>query len=116
MKIKSMIIMGLLVLTLLSVSTIYADTVNIGDSTFSMPEGYTLVEKDNQLVMYNDTVAMTIYEGPILDPSEAKQKRVNMGYELIGERNYTYANADINQQNYYLEGVYSCVYTLEKKQ
>ena len=114
MKIKSIFMIGVLVLTLVTASAIYADTVVVGNSSFSIPDGYTVVENGTQTILYNDDVAITMYQGPIIDPSEAKQKRISSGYTFIEDADYEYAGATINQQNYKSDGVYTCVYTLEK--
>ena len=114
MKFKSLFIMGLILISLCSISAIYADTYVIGNSTFSLPDGYGLQEQGNQAILYNDEYVMTMYEGPVIDTAEAKEKRIEKGYEFIGERDYEFDGAQINQQNYYKDGVNSCVYTFEK--
>lgn len=114
MKLKSVVIIGLLLLTLCSISAIYADTYVVGNSTFSLPDGYALSEKGNQAVLYNDEYVLTMYEGPVLSTEQAKIKRIEKGYTLIGERNYDFKGVEINQQNYNCEGVNTCVYTFEK--
>lgn len=114
MKIKAVFILGLILLTLCSISAIYADTFVIGNSTFELPDGYALSEKGNQAVIYNDEYVLTMYEGPILNTEQAKNYRINKGYTLLGERNYEFNGVKINQQNYYKEAVNSCVYTFEK--
>lgn len=113
-KIKAVFILGLILLTLCSISAIYADTFVIGNSTFELPDGYALSEKGNQAVIYNDEYVLTMYEGPILNTEQAKNNRINKGYTLLGERNYEFNGVKINQQNYYKEAVNSCVYTFEK--
>lgn len=114
MKIKAVFILGLILLTLCSISAIYADTFVIGNSTFELPDGYALSEKGNQAVIYNDEYVLTMYEGPILNTEQAKNNRINKGYTLLGESNYEFNGVKINQQNYYKEAVNSCVYTFEK--
>lgn len=79
-----------------------------------MPDGYGLQEQGNQAILYNDEYVMTMYEGPVIDNEEAMQKRIEKGYAFIGERDYEFDGAQINQQNYYNDGVNSCVYTFEK--
>ncbi len=114
MKYKSFFILLLLLVTLCSISAIYADTYVIGNSSFSLPDGYTLSEKDNQTVLYNDEYVLTMYEGPILSTQEAKNNRINLGYKFIGERDYEFDGVEINQQNYNYNGINTCVYTFEK--
>lgn len=114
MRIKSVFIIGLFLLTLCSVSAIYADTFVIGNSSFSLPDGYALSEKGNQAVIYNDEYVMTMYEGPVLSTEEAKNNRIDRGYTFLGENNYDFDGVEINQQNYNCEGVNTCVYTFEK--
>ena len=114
MKIKSLIITVLVLLTLCSISAIHADTFVIGNSSFSLPEGYALTEKGNQAIIYNDEYVLTMYEGPVISTDEAKYYRINKGYTFIGERNYEFDGVQINQQNYKDDGVNSCVYTFEK--
>jgi len=55
-----------------------------------------------------------MYEGPILNPEQAKYNRIEMGYNLTGERNYSFNKVEINQQNYNNDGINTCVYTFEK--
>ena len=114
MNYKSFFILGLLLVTLCSISAIYADTYVVGNSSFSLPDGYTLSEKDNQVVLYNDEYLLTLYEGPVLSTEEAKNNRIDMGYTLIGERDYDFDGVSINQQNYNNNGINTCVYTFEK--
>lgn len=114
MKFKSLFIVLLILLTLCSISAIYADTYYVGNSSFSLPDGYALSEKGNQYLIYNDEYVLTMYEGPILSTEEAKNNRIERGYEFLGERDYEFDGAEINQQNYYMDGVNTCVYTFEK--
>jgi hypothetical protein len=114
MKIKTILFALLMLLTLCSASALYADTYVVGNSTFSLPDGYTIVEQANQVAIYNDDYVMTMYEGPILNPEQAKYKRMELGYDLIGERNYSFNKIKINQQNYNKNGITTCVYTFGK--
>ncbi|MBE6486308.1 MAG: hypothetical protein E7Z85_05660 [Methanosphaera stadtmanae] len=114
MKFKSLFMLGLLLLTLYSISAIYADTYVVGNSSFSLPDGYALSEKGNQTVIFNDEYVLTMYEGPILTPDVAKNNRIKKGYRFLGERDYEFDGAEINQQNYNKDGVNSCVYTFKK--
>ncbi len=102
-------------LTLVSISSVSADTIYFGNSTFNVPDGYTLIDNDtSEIILYNDTTAITMYEGPIIDPEDAKENRIAMGYTLIGEADYYAGNVKINQQNYQDNGIISCVYTFNK--
>ena len=114
MKFKSLFIILLILLTLCSISAIYADTYYVGNSSFSLPDGYALSERGNQYLIYNDEYVLTMYEGPILSTEEAKNNRIEKGYEFLGERDYEFDGAEINQQNYYMDGINTCVYTFEK--
>lgn len=114
MKTKVLLIMGMLLFTLCSISAIYADTYVIGNSTFSLDDEYTLTQQGNQVVLYNDEYVITLYEGPIISPRKARENRINMGYTLIGERTYDFDGVTINQQNYNNSGIYSLVYTFKK--
>ena len=114
MNFKSVFILGLVLLTLCSISAIYADTYVVGNSSFSLPDGYALSERGNQTVIYNDEYVLTMYEGPILSTDVAKNNRIEKGYTFLGERDYEFDGAQINQQNYNKEGVNTCVYTFEK--
>ncbi len=107
--------LGLILLTLCSISAIYADdTYVIGNSSFSLPDGYALSEQGNQCVIYNDEYVLTMYEGPVLSTEQAKNNRIEKGYKLLGEKDYEFDGAEINQQNYNKEGVNTCVYTFKK--
>ncbi|MDO5825153.1 MAG: hypothetical protein Q4Q22_02125 [Methanosphaera sp.] len=115
MKFKSVFLVGVLLLAFLSVSAIYADdTVVYGKSSFSIPDGYTLMEQDNQMVMYNDDYVMSIYEGSIIDTSKARDNRIKKGYNLVEEKNYTLDGIKINQQSYNSKG-YNCLFYTFKK-
>lgn len=115
MKFKSIFLVGVLLLAIFNVSAIYAeDTVVFGKSSFSIPDGYTIMEKENQMVMYNDDYVMSIYEGSIKDPANAKDARINSGYNFVDEKNYTLEDIQINQQNYNSVG-YNCLFYTFKK-
>ena len=114
MKLKTLVILGLFLFALCSFSAVYADTFVVGNSSFSLPDGYMLQESGNQVILSNDEYVMTMYEGPILDTNKARTNRINNGYELIEELNYTFDKAKINQQNYKKDGIISCVYTVKK--
>ncbi|RAP54732.1 MAG: hypothetical protein BZ137_00630 [Methanosphaera sp. rholeuAM130] len=115
MKFKSVFLVGVLLLAFLSVSAIYADdTVVYGKSSFSIPDGYTLMEQDNQMVMYNDDYVMSIYEGSIIDTSKARDNRIKKGYNLVEEKNYTLDGIKINQQSFNSKG-YNCLFYTFKK-
>lgn len=115
MKYKSIFFVGIILLAFLSVSAIYADdTVVYGKSSFNIPDGYTITEKDNQMVMYNDDNVISIYEGSIIDPAKAKEKRMKNGYNFVDEKNFTIDNIQVNQQNYKSTG-YNCLFYTFKK-
>ncbi len=105
---------GVLLLTLLSVSAISADTIVMDNYTFEMPDGYVLIENDTQLVMYNDQYIINLYQGPIINTTIAKQKRINNGFTFLGEENYDFDGIKINQQNYNIDGYNDCIYTFKK--
>lgn len=99
----------------LSISTLYAeDTVVYGKSSFTIPNEYTLMEQDNQMVMYNDDYVISIYEGSIINPSKARDERIKHGYNFIDEENYTIEGVRVNQQNFYSTG-YNCLFYTFKK-
>lgn len=112
---KRLVLVFIILLASLSVSVIYAeDTVSFGKSSFNIPEGYTLMENDNQLVMYNDDYVISFYEGSIIDSAKAKDERIKKGYNFVDEKNYTVDNVKINQQNFVKSG-YNCLfYTFNK--
>lgn len=115
MKIKSIVLVLVMFLTLVGISCVCADTVHFVNSSFEIPDGYTIIDNDtSQLIIYNDTTVLTMYEGPIVDPVEAKENRVAMGYTLIGEADYYAGKVKINQQNYQDDGIITCVYTFTK--
>ena len=115
MKFKSILLVGIILLALLSVSAIYADdTIVYGKSSFSIPEGYTLMEKDNQMVMYNEANVISIFEGSIKNPAKAKENRIKNGYNFVDEKNITVDNIKVNQQNYKSSG-YNCMFYTFKK-
>ena len=114
MKFKSIIIIGLLFLSLLCVTTVYADTVEYDNSTFTIPEGYTIVERDNQLVMYDNDSVITLYSGEIISIEDARRNRINSGLTLLDESTYNLNDVRINQQNYSKDGMICCTYTFRK--
>ncbi len=115
MKFKSIFLVSIIFLAFLSVSAIYADdTIVYGKSSFSIPEGYTLMEKDNQMVMYNDDNVISIFEGSIMNPDKAKENRIKSGYNFVDEKNITVDNIKVNQQNYKSSG-YNCMFYTFKK-
>ena len=73
-----------------------------------------MTERGDQTVFYNDDYLLTFYEGPVINTTEAKNNRIDMGYNFLGERDYEYDGAKINQQNYNYNGFNTCIYTVEK--
>lgn len=115
MKTKTLIVLLLMILTLFSVTSINAESIIVGDTTFTMPEGYILDEDDgDQVVIKDNTTAITVYNGPIESTETAKQNRINAGYKLLGERTYDVDGVEVNQQNYNKDGINSWVYTFKK--
>ena len=114
MKLKSVVILGLFLFALWGFSAVYADTFVVGNSSFSLPDGYMLQESGDHVILSNDEYVMTMYEGQIIDTNMARTNRINSGYTLMGEQNYTFGKAKINQQNYMKDGIISCVYTVKK--
>ena len=116
MKAKSIVLIVLLLLAVVSSTVIYAETVNVGDSSFTLPEGFTVNETDNhQVVLENGSSVIVVYQGDNVNAEDAKQKRIKDGYTLTGEKTYDAGNIEINQQNYNKYSVNAYVYTFTKK-
>lgn len=115
MKVKSVFLMSVILLTLFTVTAIYAEDVTVGSSTFTLPDGFEVNETDGDRVcIANDTTYIWVYHGEVKNVDDAKQERIDKGYELIGEETYDYEGISINQQNYKKDGVNSCVYSFSK--
>lgn len=114
MNFKLLTILGLILLTLCSITAIHADTYVIGNTSFSLDDGYALSEKGNNIMLYNDDYVITLSEIPYANNSGLKRTLIKMGYNFIGERNYTFDGVKINQQNYNNDGVNTCVYSFKK--
>lgn len=116
MKAKSIFLVLLITLTLFSITAISAEDATVGDSTFTVPDGYTINETDGNTVTLigNDNTAIAIYSGDIKSIEDARQSRLDAGFTLSGEQTYDANGIQINQQNYKKDGFNSCVYTFKK--
>lgn len=107
----------LIILTLLfvNVSVLYAEEVNVGNSTFTLPEGYVINETNNEsTVLTNNTTFIVVYTGEVVSTEQAKQKRLDLGFKLLDEDNYIINGINVNQQNFHKFNVTACIYTFTK--
>ncbi len=116
MKIKAIFCIGLFLLALVSITGIYAETIDIGNSSFTKPEGFEIYStEENQVALLNDTTAIRVYTNENQeDYEELKNYRKKLGYTLTGEDNYDFEGITINQQNYTKDNTTTSLYTFTK--
>ena len=116
MKAKSIFLVLLMTLTLFSITAIYAEEATVGDSTFTVPDGFSINETtDNTVTLTgNDNTAIAIYSGDTKSIEDARQSRLDAGFTLSGEETYDVNGIAVNQQNCNKDGINSCVYTFNK--
>lgn len=103
MKIKTIFCIGLFLLTLISITGISAETVNFGNNSFTMPEGFEVYSVDeNQIALLRgNTTVVGVYTNESKEDAEVlKEYRLKLGYTLTGEADYDFEGMTINQQNY----------------
>lgn len=116
MKIKAILIGLLIMLSLISTSAIYAEDATVSDSTFTIPEGFTVNEtQDKMVVLTNDeNTAIVVLQGEESDTDQAKATLEEKGYTFVGEETYDASGVSITQQNYNKDGINSCLYVFTK--
>ena len=102
MKIKAIFCMVLFMLALVSITGICAEIVNFDNSSFTLPEGFSVYSiEGDQVALLNSTTAIRVYHNDTHEDYETlKYYRQKLGYNLIGEANYEVDGIKINQQNY----------------
>ncbi|RAP51300.1 MAG: hypothetical protein BZ138_05510 [Methanosphaera sp. rholeuAM270] len=114
---KVIFFIGLLMLALVSTTVIYAETVNVGNSSFSLPEGFAVYStKGDQVALLNgNTTAIRVYNNEShYDVEVLKEYRLKLGYTLTGEDDYDFEGIKINQQNYTKDNTTTALYTFTK--
>ena len=101
MKIKAIFCIGLFMLVLICITGINAETVYVSDSSFTIPEGFTVYSTEgDQIALLNGTTALRVYHNNTHDDyEELKYYRQKLGYNLIYEDDYELDGIKINQQN-----------------
>jgi len=116
MKIKAIFCIGLFLIALVSLTGIYAETIDVGNSSFTIPEGFNVYSaEENQVALLNGNTAIRVYtnENPE-DYEELKYYRQKLGYNLTGEDDYDFEGIMINQQNYTKDNTTTSLYTFTK--
>ena len=113
MKMKKLL-MALLLMSVIaiSVSAVAAEQAQIGQNTFDVPDGYTIVQTEDNMIMMqideNNAVTVTI---DIPDDIESsKQTILDQWYELVNESTVQYADKDINVQGFTKDDITSYNY------
>ncbi|RAP47714.1 MAG: hypothetical protein BZ135_01680 [Methanosphaera sp. rholeuAM6] len=115
MKIKSIMILTLILLTLIGITAIDAETVSFANSTFTIPEGYVINETySDSVVLSNNTTFIVVYSGEVVSIEKARQNRLELGFRLLDEDNYDADGIEINQQNFHKFNITACIYTFTK--
>lgn len=117
MKNKAIFCIALLVLTFISITTIHAETINVGNSSFTVPEGFTVYSAtgDQVALLSGNTTAIRVYNNEShYDVDMLKEYRFKLGYKLTGEDNYNFEGIMINQQNYTKDNTTTALYTFTK--
>lgn len=106
-----------LALLFVNASVIYAEDVNVGNSTFTIPEGYVINEtNDNSIVLSNNSTFIVVYAGDVVSIEEARQNRLKLGFRLLDEDNYDKDGIKINQQNFHKFNITAYIYTFTKNE
>lgn len=115
MKTRTIKLLLLLFLITASTSTIYAQTICIGTSTFTIPEGYIINENDtNHVKISNENISIDIYTGDKVSLYEIKKKYEIDNEILIDESTYIMEGIEITQQNYASLDLNTVVYSFRK--
>lgn len=117
MKIKTIFCIGLFILALVSVTGIYAETVDVGNSSFTLPEGFEVYSvEENQVALLNgNTSAIRVYSDDGNDDSKLlKEYRLKLGYTLTSEEEYEYEGIMINKQIYTKDNTTTTAYQFTK--
>ncbi|RAP54556.1 MAG: hypothetical protein BZ137_01580 [Methanosphaera sp. rholeuAM130] len=115
MKKNQMITLLSLFILICGLSTIYAEDATVGSSTFTLPDGYTVNQTNESVTMLTgENSVIVIYEGDVINLEDAKQARIDAGYEFIGEDTYDCDGISLNQQNFKKDNINACIYTFNK--
>jgi len=118
MKIKTIFSVGLFLLVLVSLTGIYAETVTVGNSSFTLPEGFEVYSVEpNQVALLNgNESAIRVYsDDSVEDDSEVlKEYRLKLGYTLTSEDNYESDGIMINKQIYTKDNTTTSAYQFTK--
>lgn len=117
MKIKAIFCIGVILLALVGITGTYAETVNVGNSSFTLPEGFTVysTEENQVALLNNNTTTIRVYSDENnYDNDVLKEYRLKIGYTLTGETNYDFEGITINQQNYTKDNITASAYSFRK--
>lgn len=100
MKLNKILIALIILAIIGSVSVAVAEDASVGGYTFTVPEGYTIINQtDNLVIMQADENNVVNFATEVSDDIEtAKESQVANGNELISEDTITYNDIEINVQ------------------
>lgn len=117
MKIKTIFCISLFLLTLINITGIYAETVDIGNSSFTVPEKFEVYSvEENQVALLNgNTTVIRVLTDDNDDNLEVlKEYRLKLGYTLTSEEEYEYDGIMINKQIYTKDNTTTSAYQFTK--
>ena len=118
MKIKTIFCIGLFILTLISITGISAEAVDVGNSSFTVPEGFEVYSVEpNQVALLNgnESAIRVFSDDSVVDDSEVlKEYRLKLGYTLTSEDNYESDGIMINKQIYTKDNTTTSAYQFTK--
>ena len=117
MKIKTILCIGLFLLTLISITGIHAETVDVGNSSFTVPEEfevYSVEENQVALLNGNTTAIRVLIDDNGEDLDVLNEYRLKLGYTLTSEEEYEYEGIMINKQIYTKDNTTTSSYQFTK--
>ena len=105
-----------LLLTIVSMSVVFAENTDVGSSTFEIPEGYTVNGTFENTTLLTDGESAIIIVESESDISAARDSLEDKGYSFLGENTYAFDEDGIiiHQQNYNKDEYTSCLYVFKK--
>ncbi|AMK16159.1 hypothetical protein [Methanobrevibacter olleyae] len=103
MKFKYLFLSLILLVLACSIATIAAEEAIIDDYSFTIPDGYSIVNQSEQMVSMqidNDHAIVMSAPDDVQSPKQFKTGLEKQGYKFGDEENYTKGNFDIEQYNY----------------
>lgn len=115
MKFNKIFLVAMAIFVVLAMGIVVAENVSIGDHDFTIPDGFTVLNSTDEMVLLtkdNDHVIGVIIPEAVKNSEDAKAYLEAQGYKFLAEEKYTADGKEVQQQNFEKDGFTVMAYVI----